>query len=259
VASDYAVGRDGWEISRSGFAAMGAEYTTGDLVHLGRLMPVFRNRGDTEPTDILSLHIVQVLIHNDSWKLVRTIRGEKWINLDWLPERTIIGGVPGFNQQSLGLPTGCEIVAFAMIANKYSETDVFALVDEMPRSYDPRLGFRGDPFTRGGFTILPQALMPMAERHLGSGLDMTGASVEDLQTKLAMGRPVLAWMRGMYGFNVHVVTLTGYDGLGFYYNDPWEGGVNNHMAYPDFMAMWEGPIQDMILNRLYPPRIAMSY
>ena len=251
--------REGWEISRRQFSAVAAE-TIGEgyLQHINRYVPVFENINDYYPTGIAHLHIVQVLEQQGSWKLIRNASGDKWIDEDWVPEE-ILMDVPVFNQQILGLPTGCEIVALAMLINKHVEIDVFCLLYEMPRNDDPLLGFRGDPFTRGGFTILPPALLEMTERHIGSAVDMTGASIEDIQAQLALGRPVLAWVRGMFGFNVHVITLTGFNQYGFFYNDPWLGGVNEFITYRDFLAMWEGPIRDMRLNRVYPPRIALSF
>ena len=257
LAYQQAAQREKWEYSR--FLAISAQAEeAGDLYHIGRIMPVFYNIHDEEPLDYIHIHIVMNLEQHESWKLVRTIHGEKWINIDWIPEEVLLD-VPIFNQQILGLPTGCEIVALAMIINKYADVNVFRLIDEMPLSYDPLLGFRGDPFTRGGFTILPPALLELTERHLGSAKDMTGASIEDLQAQLAIGRPVLTWLRGMFGFNVHVITLTGFNEHGFFYNDPWLGGKNEFITYRDFLAMWEDPIRDMRLHRTYPPRIALSY
>ena len=245
--------------SRAQFSALSAEAQAADeLYFIGRYMPVFANFQDNEPKAVLSLHIVEVLQRLDSWKRVRSIHGEKWINTDWLPPEILLN-VPSFNQQALGLPTGCEIVALAMVVAMYSDADVFALIEEMPRNYDPMLGFRGDPFTRGGFTILPPALMELTERHIGSAVDMTGASVQEVQAQLARGRPVLTWLRGMFGFTVHVITLTGFNEYGFFYNDPWLGGVNEFITYEDFLSMWDDPIRDLRLNRVYPPRIALSY
>ena len=245
-------------ISRSQFAAISAEASASNLYHIGRRVPVFYNLGDEEPKDTIYLHIVQVLNQRSNWKQISTGQEEMWIYTQWMPEEFLMH-IPGLNQQYLGLPTGCEIVAFAMLVNKYADVDVFTLIDKMPRSYDPLLGFRGDPFTRGGFTILPPALLDMMEYYMGSAWDMTGASIEDVQAQLATGRPVLAWLRGMFGFNVHVITLTGFNQYGFFYNDPWLGGVNEFMTYEYFLAMWENPIEDLRLNRVHPPRIAMSY
>lgn len=251
--------RESFDVSRTQFFETEAVSAVADnIYHIGSYMPIFYDMGATDVLEFLPLHIVQVLDAQDTWKQVRTVRGEKWINMDWLPNEVLID-VPGFHQQALGMPTGCEIVSFAMVVNKYTEVCVFDLVEEMPRNYDPLLGFRGDPFTPGGFTILPPALMEMTERHLGSAVDMTGASIEEVQAQLARSRPVLAWVRGMFGFTVHVIVLTGFNEYGFFYNDSWLGGINEFMTYERFLAMWEDPIQDLRLNRSYPPRIALSY
>lgn len=245
--------------TRANFAALSAEATSGaNVFHVGHEIPVFARMGDYEPFGTYLLHIVEVLERQGNWKRVRSLLGEKWIYVLYIPEEVLLH-VPGFHQQALGLPTGCEIVALAMVINKYVEVCVFDLVDEMPRNYDPLLGFRGNPFERGGFTILPPALLELTTRHIGSAVDMTGASIEEVQAQLASGRPVLAWLNGMFGFNVHVITLTGYNRYGFFYNDPWLGGVNEFITYAAFLAMWEDPIFDRWFNRFYPPRIAMSY
>jgi len=251
--------RENWDVSRPQFSAAGAQSAIADnIYHIGGYMPIFYHMGATEIIEFLPLHIVQILDTQGNWKHVRTVRGEKWINMDWLPGEMVLD-VPGLNQQALGMPTGCEIVSLAMLINKYQEVCVFTLVDEMPRNFDPLLGFRGDPFTAGGFTILPPALMEMTERHLGSAVDMTGATIEEVQAHITRGRPVLAWVRGMFGFTVHVIVLTGFNEYGFFYNDSWLGGINEFISYQDFLAMWEDSIIDVHLNRTYPPRIALSF
>ena len=246
--------------TRSQFAARSAEeFSAPNLLYVGRVVPIFENMRDSEPKDEIYLHIVQVIEQRSYWKRVSATIGEIWIYAVLPQVSEILLDVPSFNQQQLGLRTGCEIVALAMVINKYVDVDVFTLVYEMPRSRDPLLGFRGDPFTRGGFTILPPALMELTERHIGSAKDMTGASIEEVQAQLARGRPVLVWLRGMFNFNVHVITLTGFNQYGFFYNDPWLGGVNVFISYEDFLAYWDDPIRDRILDRIYEPRIAMSY
>lgn len=244
---------------RAQFAAASAELAgAAELYLVGMYIPIFDHLYDYEASDIIHLHIVEILERHGTWKLVRTHLGEKWINTDWKPDEILLT-VPGFNQQALGLPTGCEIVALAMIINKYVEVDVLTLVHEKPRNYDPLLGFRGDPFSPGGFTILPPALLEITERYIGSAIDMTGASIEELQMQLARGRPVVVWLRGMFGFYVHAITLTGFNQEGIFYNDPWLGGVNEFMTYARFLAMWEDPIIDRRLHRVYPIRMALSY
>jgi len=244
--------------TRTGFAAAASASAAADLQFIGRTVPVFNDIFDEDPIDVLPLHIVKILEQRGDWKYVNTGSTAKWINTAWVLDEVLMD-IPSFNQQALGLPTGCEIVALAMLINKYTDIDVFTLVEQMPRSYDPWLGFRGDPFTRYGFTILPPALLALTEYHIGSAKDMTGASVSDVQAQLSMGRPVLAWVRGMFGFNVHVITLTGFNQYGFYYNDPWIGNVNAFITYDYFLSMWEDPILDMRLNRSYPIRMALSY
>ncbi|MCL2015362.1 MAG: C39 family peptidase [Defluviitaleaceae bacterium] len=263
LAQQPEIPREEWysaRMLRSDFSAA----TTRDnfeAQQISQYTPVFENMGDDTPKDVIYLHIVQVLERHDDWTHIRTFNGDKWIyeNWHWIPSELQIEDVPGFNQQELGLFTGCEIVALAMVINRHVEIDVLDLVEQMPRSEDPLLGFRGDPFSSGGFTILPPALLELTERHIGSAIDMTGASIEDIQAQLVEDRPVLTWLRGMFGFNVHVIVITGFNQYGFFYNDPWLGGVGSFIEYDYFLAMWEDPILDLRLDRVYPPRMALSY
>lgn len=244
--------------TRAQFSATSAESNSSNLHYIGRFTPIFENIGDEVPADTIYLHTVQVSLQRGDWKLINTGDLEKWIYTNWLPEETLMY-IPALNQQALGLPTGCEIVAFTMLVNSHVDVDVFTLIEEMPRSYDPKQGFRGDPFSPGGFTIFPPALMDMMERYMGSSKNMTGLSIEDLQAHLALERPIIAWLRGMHDFTVHAITLTGFNRYGFFYNDPWTGEENAFITYDDFSAMWEDPIQDLRLNRIHSPRIAMSF
>jgi len=245
-------------VPRAQMSALSIEQSFSNLHMISRNTPVFNDRGDIEPIDIIPPQMVQVIGQSGYWKRILSWQGEKWIYTEWLPESVLLE-VPNFNQLAFNMPTGCEIVAVAMMINHEVEVDVLVVVDEMPRSFDPLLGFRGDPFDRGGFTILPPALLELTERHLGSAKDMTGSTIEEVQMQLVMGRPVVVWVRGMWGFTVHALTLTGFNDYGFFYNDPWGGGKNEFMAYAPFIAMWEDPIWDRHLLRYYPPRMALSY
>ena len=171
--------------------------------------------------------------------------------------------VPILDQRALGLPHGCEIVSLAMLIAFHNGPDSFCLdtlVDAMPRSPNPRLGFRGNPRATG-FTILPAALLPLANQHLDGAFDMTGASLGDLRAQLAAYRPVMVWVGGrMHGFTVHAVVVTGYNRYGFYLNDPWTGEQNYFMPYVEFLQHWNCRIRDFyIFDYYFPPRMAIGF
>jgi uncharacterized protein YvpB len=183
--------------------------------------------------------------------------GDIYINVT--VKESVLLDVAAFSQRELGLPTGCEIVALAMVIDFMGiEVDVDALVAKKPLSQNPYEGFRGNPATAGGFTIFPSALMGITEEYLGSAHDMSGYTVNELKMKLSEDKPVVAWVNGL-GWNVHAVTLTGYDGGGFYYNDPWTGAKDVFIAFDEFYRIWNNPIRDNILNRTSSPRKALSF
>jgi uncharacterized protein YvpB len=121
------------------------------------------------------------------------------------------------------LPTGCEATATAMML-QYAGSPLtkFDVAIEMPYDSDPSEGFVGNPFTEDGFTIYPQALMPLVYAQLGSAVDLTGATLADLRDFLRAGRPVCCWIADDRGY-VHCVVVTGYENDAFYLNDPLEG------------------------------------
>lgn len=183
-----------------------------------------------------------------------------------MPDSALLD-VPSYNQSDLGYPTGCEIVSLAMLLN-YSVKDadaqgfVDALVAEMPRDNDPRIGYRGDPASKSGWTILPSALLTLTNESLGveSAEDMTGLNISDLKEKLNEDKPVEVWVDGSdWGFGIHALCLTGYDENGFYYNDPWTGEKDAFINYDKFYSIWNTTIYDRVLKISFGPRIALSY
>lgn len=137
------------------------------------------------------------------------------------------------------LPTGCEITAMTMMYN-YAGANVnkIDMANEMPRhGSDPNKGYVGDPYTKGGWTIYPPALMAMTEKYCGSAKNMTGVSENQLEQQLKSGKPVVVWVE-MHGFSVHAITLTGYDNKYFYYNDPWTGEKDASITKDSFMYSW---------------------
>ena len=167
--------------------------------------------------------------------------------------------VPSYNQTELGYPLGCEIISLAMMIHYTTQVDIDTLVSEMPRDDDPNKGFRGDPAsTSYGWTILPQPLSALAEKHLGAAEVMTGCETEDLKAKLLADTPVMTWVNGL-GWPVHAICLTGYDEQGFYYNDPASGKKDVHIPFNDFEIIWKKPIYDKLLQTSFPTKLALSY
>ena len=219
---------------------------------------IFNEYGDQEPICTIAPQTVIVIEQRENWLLIETWLGEKWIDLDYVRSSVLLD-VPAYNQRELGLYSGCEIVSLGMMINYTVDIDIQTLVTEMPRSDDPNLGFRGDPTSlRDGFTIFPPALMELTGKYLGQAKDMTGCNMDDLKNQLNSNCPIVVWVDGL-GFNVHAVCLTGYDGEGFFYNDPWYGSKNASISYDQFYSIWNKPIYDEDYYFAYPVRQALSY
>ncbi|MCL2321339.1 MAG: RICIN domain-containing protein [Oscillospiraceae bacterium] len=149
--------------------------------------------------------------------------------------------VPLVNQRP-ELPTGCEITAVTMML-LYSGANVnkVALAKEMPRSSgNPNSGYVGNPFLNSGWTIYPPALLPLVRKYAGNCMDLTGCSQEILESQVLNNKPVVLWLSGMYGFGVHAVTLTGFDGVNYYFNDPWANKKNMPMKRSTLLQKWGG-------------------
>lgn len=232
-------------------------YYEKNLRRIEKFMPLYENKGDATPVDIIQPQLVEITTQEDNWALILTWRGLMWIDLTSVSHHVLLD-VPLFNQRELGYPTGCEIVSLGMMINYITDVDVDTLVSKMPRSFDPNDGFRGNPATKGGFTIFPSALLDLTAEYLGSSQDMSGCSTDDLKDKLSSNKPVVVWVNGL-GFNVHAICLTGYDERGFYYNDPWTGRKDKFITYGSFNSIWGKSIYDANLNKNYPPRKALSF
>jgi uncharacterized protein YvpB len=106
---------------------------------------------------------------------------------------------------------------------------------EMPYSDNPSEGFVGNPFTADGFTIYPSALMRLVRAQLGSAVDLSGATLTELQGVLQGGKPVCCWIADDQGY-VHCVVATGYGSDIIYLNDPLEGATS--MSVSEFEHLW---------------------
>ncbi len=158
--------------------------------------------------------------------------------------------VPAINQLP-ELPTGCEITAVAMMLQyKGVPVDKIKLAKEMPRhSWNPNLGYVGDPFTKRGWTVYPPALMNLVKKYAQSAKNLTGAADGTVEKQLASLRPVVVWVSPMHGFNVHALVLTGYDAKYFYFNDPWTGKKNQKISKAEFYKIWKNQKRRGCLKR----------
>ncbi len=141
--------------------------------------------------------------------------------------------------QAPELPTGCEITAIAMMLT-YSgaNVDKVILANEMPKSLNPFVGYVGDPFEASGWTIYPSALTNIIKKYAGSCENLTGCSTYRLEKQIADNKPVVVWISDIYGFDVHALTLVGYDDANLYFNDPWTGEKEIKIDKVYFLSKW---------------------
>jgi len=138
------------------------------------------------------------------------------------------------------LPTGCEITAWTMMVNYAGKAiGKTTAANRMPRSTDPNTGFLGNPYSVNGGVIWPGGLMTITRQYLGSAVNMTGCSMNEIRQKLRNCHPVIAWVVNLDGFLSHTIILTGFDANNIYYNDPWTGS-SSRMSINAFNQIWQG-------------------
>jgi len=225
-----------------------------NMKYINKICDIYDDKNGEIIIGTLNPREVEIIAQDGDWLCVVTDFGNKWIN-PALPRKNVTLDVPSYNQQELGYPTGCEIISVGMMLNYENEVDVHALVEEMPRSSNPFLGFWGDPKSKSGFSVFPTALTGLVEKYAGSSDNMSGGTVDDLKNKLNKNIPVVVWVKGL-GFNVHALCLSGYNETGFFYNDPWTGQKNAYLTYDNFYAMW-----NKVIYAGYPntAKMALSY
>lgn len=145
--------------------------------------------------------------------------------------------------QNPELPTGCEMTAVTMML-RYAGVNVnkFQVANETPRSSNGNYGFVGNPYSPSGWWVFPTGIAPVVQKYLGTSQVMTGWSLQSIKDKLNNGHLVVVWMANMNGFVNHAITLTGYTGNGFYYNNPWTG-QKEAMSYGEFYGHWNADAQ----------------
>ena len=139
------------------------------------------------------------------------------------------------------LPTGCEIVAWTMMA-KYAGVKITKnkAVNALPRSSDPNKGFVGNPHSAYGPVqlVYPKGMKSITKKYLGTYKNMTGCTRTKIEKKLYKKRLVLVWVFGLDGYMSHTVALTGYDNKNYFYNDPWTG-KSRVIKKTRFMTLWK--------------------
>lgn len=139
------------------------------------------------------------------------------------------------------LPTGCEMTAVTMML-QYAGVNVSKeqVANVTPRSSNPYYGFVGNPYSNygSGLWVAPSGIASVVQRYLGTVWNMTGCSLAQIKNQLINRHLVVVWQAYMHGFGTHAITLTGFDGSGFYYNDPWTGQKNVHITFGTFDWNW---------------------
>lgn len=132
------------------------------------------------------------------------------------------------------LPTGCEITDVAMLM-RYRNLNISltALANSLPYTNNPETGFKGNPFTNGGYTMYPPAWRSIFLNKFGSFSDLSGASVLKLKQTISYAKPVVAWVQ-MHGWSMHAILLTGFQNDTFIYNDPYTGQANCYISTTNF-------------------------
>jgi uncharacterized protein YvpB len=156
-----------------------------------------------------------------------------------IPEEIILD-VPLVLQRPT-LPTGCEIVSTTMMM-AYNNIDITAVELARIIPYDdnnPSIGYVGNPFTTGGWTIYPEALITTVNNYLPRVQVMIGGDISQIKDQLIQDKPVVVWVSDMHGFFVHSVIITGFNQTGLFYNDPWSGEKNAWISNIEFLEMWE--------------------
>lgn len=170
-----------------------------------------------------SVHVVsqQTTPSGSYVKLFVNHKNQGWINSHALNTNTYRLNVPLIAQRPQ-LPTGCEITATTMMLNFAGDNSTkLQLTKEMPRSSDPNQGFVGNPYKKSGWYIYPKGLLGLVRHHLGSAINLTGASITTLKHQVRKNKPVVVWLSKFDGFSNHAVTMTGYTNKRVCINDPW--------------------------------------
>ncbi|MCL2655008.1 MAG: C39 family peptidase [Coriobacteriia bacterium] len=147
--------------------------------------------------------------------------------------------VPVISQRPV-FKAGCEAASTAMLltyaGHPMSTANVIAV---MPYSGNPAKGYVGNPRTWDGYTIYPSAMKTVVQKYLGTGVDLTGCTMDTIHAYLREGKPVVCWLGpgALPGISPHCVCVTGYKNGTLYYNDPYLNTKNRPVSEKTF-AGW---------------------
>lgn len=174
------------------------------------------------------------------------------------------------------LKNGCEVTSLAMLL-KYKDINIDKLTlasymkkDKTNIYFDdtgdiklwgnPEYGFVGDVTGKNnmGYAINPKPLSELIQIYYSKGaLDLTGCSLDKLESILASDRPIVVWVTSRFReniewvnwndingnkinatFSTHAVTLTGFDENYIYYNDPLTNEKDKKITKKKFLNIW---------------------
>lgn len=167
-------------------------------------------------------------------------------------------------------PTGCEIVAAAMLAEFYGvHKSVDEWIELLPmgpliwrdgqmHGPDPREMFVGSPYNRHSFGVYHQPILRVLEPFFGDRvINMTKRPWEEYEAIVRAGNPVALWgtisnlpVRRIdrwvtpsgeifhWNGNAHVMLLVGFSETSVLVNDPWTGTLRRFEKYA-FKQRWK--------------------
>lgn len=218
---------------------------------------------------------VDVLDTYKGWRMIETEYGVYWIpptGIVYDFDTTVMLDVP-VESQFPELENGCEAVAALMMLEKYGVTlDKVEFAESIPKDStpiqkvgdditvwgDPEVGFVGDiKGNSSGYSINPKPLNEFLRGYVENPVDLTGVEPETLEKYIRGGNPVVTWTtvnfrdRSSYemwmtpsgkmvnaSFNIHAMTMVGFDENHYYFNDPYTGTKNYKVTKSRFYEVW---------------------
>ncbi|MDO5707213.1 MAG: C39 family peptidase [Andreesenia angusta] len=240
--------------------------------------PVFKEPSfSSEVLEIMAPKEIYNIEFKNGWRLVMNhgIIGylpPKIINYDYDNEVYLDIPVTG---QFPEYHNGCEAVSIKMMLEKLGINKTKdEIADEIPKDeteaiYDEQgnLAVWGDPDKGfvgniegggdGGYSIYPKAVVEYLKKYFDKPIDLTGSSIEVLERYIRAGRPVVIWatvnFQDVYShiswntpegkridgsFNIHAMTLVGFDEENFYLNDPFTETKDMPVTKERFVEVW---------------------
>lgn len=218
---------------------------------------------------------VDVLDIYKGWRMIESEYGVYWIpptGIVYDFDSTVMLDVPAENQFP-ELKNGCEAVAVLMMLEKYGTTlDKVEFAESIPKDKtpmqkmedditawgDPEKGFVGDITGESeGYSINPKPMRKFLRGYVENPVDLTGMEPQTLEKYIRGGNPVVTWVtvnfrdRESYemwmapsgkminaSFNIHAMTMVGFDESNYYFNDPYTGAKNYKVSKSRFYEVW---------------------